>query len=60
MLLHRITEHVKDQNWFAVGLDFLIVVVGVFIGIQVNNWNVARGEQADAAIVLEQLEQDFE
>ena len=26
MLLRRITEHVKAQNWFAVALDFLIVV----------------------------------
>ena len=29
MILRRITEHVKAQNWFAVGLDFFIVVVGV-------------------------------
>lgn len=42
MLLRRITTHIKDQNWFAVGLDFVIVVVGVFIGIQVANWNDAR------------------
>jgi hypothetical protein len=39
MLLRRITKHVKDQNWLAVFIDFLIVVVGVFIGIQVANWN---------------------
>ena len=39
MLLRRITEHVKAQNWTAVALDFVIVVVGVFIGIQVSNWN---------------------
>jgi hypothetical protein len=26
MMLRRITEHVKAQNWFAVGLDFVIVV----------------------------------
>jgi hypothetical protein len=45
MVLRRITEHVKTQNWFAVGLDFVIVVVGVFIGIQVSNWNEARGDQ---------------
>lgn len=31
MLLRSLTKHVKAQNWFAVGLDFLIVVVGVFI-----------------------------
>jgi len=42
MLLRRITKHVSDQNWFAVFLDFVIVVVGVFIGIQVANWNEER------------------
>lgn len=42
MLLRRITEHVSSQNWFAVGLDFVIVVLGVYIGIQVSNWNDAR------------------
>lgn len=42
MLLRRITKHVSDQNWFAVFIDFLIVVVGVFIGIQVANWNETR------------------
>jgi len=42
MILRRITEHVKAQNWFAVWIDFLIVVVGVFVGLQVSNWNDAR------------------
>jgi len=36
MILCRVTEHVKAQNWFAVGIDFLIVVTGVFIGIQLS------------------------
>ncbi|MEE2929144.1 MAG: hypothetical protein VX599_00360 [Pseudomonadota bacterium] len=39
MLFRRVIQHVKDQNWTAVGIDFVIVVVGVFIGIQVSNWN---------------------
>ena len=38
MLLRRITEHVKAQNWTAVALDFAIVVVGVFVGLQVQDW----------------------
>ena len=42
MLLRRISKHVRNQNWFAVFLDFFIVVVGVFIGIQVANWNEGR------------------
>jgi len=39
MLLRRISKHVKAQNWFAVAIDFFIVVIGVYIGIQVSNWN---------------------
>ena len=39
MLLRRIIEHVKVQNWTAVALDLVIVVVGVFVGIQVSNCN---------------------
>ncbi len=35
MILRRLAEHVRAQNWFAVALDFLIVVVGVFVGLQV-------------------------
>ncbi len=45
MLLRRVIEHVKSQNWTAVAIDFVIVVVGVFIGIQVSNWNDARAEE---------------
>ena len=45
MILRRVIEHVKAQNWTAVALDFVIVVVGVFIGIQVANWNEARAER---------------
>lgn len=45
MLLRRVTEHAKAQNWFAVALDFLIVVVGVFVGIEVANWNQTRQDR---------------
>ncbi|MEM7327436.1 MAG: hypothetical protein AAF437_01775 [Pseudomonadota bacterium] len=55
MLLRRITKHVKDQNWFAVGLDFLIVVIGVFIGLQVANWNEARLQKADERQLIQRL-----
>jgi hypothetical protein len=55
MLLRRLMLHVKEQNWFAVGLDFLIVVVGVFIGIQVSNWNDARRDRQAESIYLDRL-----
>lgn len=45
MILSRIIEHVRRQHWTAVFLDFIIVVMGVFIGIQVSNWNAARADR---------------
>ncbi|MEM7278105.1 MAG: hypothetical protein AAF385_08270 [Pseudomonadota bacterium] len=58
MLLRRVTEHIKKQNWFAVWIDLIIVVVGVFIGIQVANWNEARTNKAGLQASLERLDKE--
>lgn len=42
MLLRSLTKHVKDQNWFAVALDFFIVVLGILLAFQITNWSTAR------------------
>lgn len=60
MILRRITEHVKDQNWFAVLLDFVIVVFGVFMGFQVNNWNQERGDVSRSIAYLQRISDDVE
>lgn len=59
MLLRSVTKHVKDQNWTAVCLDFFIVVVGVFIGIQVANWNEQRQLRERELNYLERLSEDL-
>lgn len=55
MILRRLTKHVQDQNWFAVGLDFVIVVAGVFLGIQIGNWNADRALTQKAAAYEQRL-----
>ncbi|RFB04179.1 hypothetical protein [Parvularcula marina] len=55
MILRSLMKHVRDQNWIAVALDFIIVVVGVFIGIQVSNWNAARADHVREARYLDNL-----
>ena len=55
MILRRLTKHVKDQNWFAVGLDFVIVVAGVFLGIQIGNWNADAALSRKAVVLERQL-----
>ena len=58
MILRRITQHVRDQNWTAIGIDFVIVVVGVFIGLQVSNWNAANADRRTVARYLGDVASD--
>lgn len=72
MFIRKITRHLQDQNWFAALLDLVIVVVGVFIGLQVNNWNEQRlfdakerdylvqlGDELDLHIVTAEYQMQF-
>ena len=59
MFLRRIVGHVRSLHWTMIFIDFVIVVVGVFIGIQVNNWNEARQQHQRAALLLDTLRVDL-
>lgn len=59
MLLRHVTEQLKVQNWTAVALDFVIVVVGVFIGIQASNWNAARANRQHEVVLVAQMADDL-
>jgi hypothetical protein len=59
MILRRVIAHFRKQEWTAIAIDFLIVVVGVFVGLQVSNWNEARGDRADEITYLEALGEDI-
>ncbi|GLQ21687.1 hypothetical protein ACFFUB_09315 [Algimonas porphyrae] len=59
MILRRIKAHVEKENWFAVGIDFCIVVVGVFIGLQVANWNDARADVSRGQDYRQRLAEDM-
>lgn len=59
MLLRRVADHVKNQNWLAVAIDFLIVVIGVFMGLQVQEWNQQRTDRNKEHEYIERLSADF-
>ncbi|MBA4339783.1 hypothetical protein [Hyphomonas sp.] len=59
MILRRFADAFRRQDWFTVAVETLIVVFGVFIGLQVNNWNEAREQAALQATLLERLEEEF-
>jgi hypothetical protein len=58
MNLRRVIEHVKAQHWGAVAIDFVIVVLGVFMGLQVQEWNAARGHRVAEIGYLDSMEAD--
>lgn len=64
MILRSITKHVKDQNWFAVLVDFLIVVVGILMAFQITTWSeqrnaIAQLEQAETGLQIDLLNNYF-
>ncbi len=60
MLLRRVSKHVREQDWFAVVVDFFIVVIGVFIGVQAANWNEAHEDRRLGRYYTERLVTDLE
>ena len=60
MILRRITQHVKDQNWAAIAIDFVIVVTGVFLGIQLGNWNEASVDRSKERAFVERMSVDVD
>lgn len=59
MLVRRLAESIKAQNWMAIAIEFVLLVSGVFLGIQVANWNEARRDRALERQYLERLREDF-
>ncbi|MDF1770275.1 hypothetical protein [Maricaulis sp.] len=60
MILARITKALKDQNWLAVSLEFIIVILGVVIGFQVTQWSSSQAEAERRAVALDRLHDEVE
>lgn len=60
MILRRFMVHIKDQNWFAVGLDVIVVIVGIFLGMQVTEWNEKLNDNKEYSKALERLSIEIE
>ena len=60
MILRRVIEHLRKQEWTAIAIDFVIVVVGVFVGMQVTNWNEARANRGIVDRHLAEIVEDLD
>lgn len=59
MIIQRISKGIKEQDWFVVMVEVMIVVVGIFIGLQVDDWNEGQKEDALVINTLYRLQADF-
>jgi hypothetical protein len=53
VIVVRLIEHVKQQHWTGIIVELAIVILGVFIGLQVDNCNQARRDRARELAYLE-------
>lgn len=58
MILRSVMKHVRDQNWLALALDFCIVVIGVFVGLQVQQWADAQRQARLESLYTQRLHQE--
>ena len=59
MIRRRVAEHMKAQNWSAVGLDFIIVVVGVGVAMLGQQWLSDHQQRAEMAVAERALQADL-
>ena len=59
MIFRRVKAHIEKENWFAVFIDFLIVVVGILIAFQITNWSEERAERDSERDFLDRLHSDI-
>jgi hypothetical protein len=55
MLPSRIAAHIRQQNWTGIAIEFVIVVLGVYVGLQVNLWNEERVEATRRQQIIDAL-----
>ncbi len=55
MILRRLAQSLKEQNWTTIVIEFVLLVAGVFLGIQVANWNEQRQFRAQERELLGRL-----
>lgn len=55
----RLGARLRQQDWVAFAIDLVIVVVGVFLGIQASNWNQAISDARRGKAYLARIDADL-
>jgi hypothetical protein len=59
MILRRVIAHFRNQEWTAIALDFVIVVVGILLAFQITEWSEERAELKRSQEYLSRIRADL-
>jgi hypothetical protein len=59
MMLRRLTGHLRHENWFAIILELVVIVVGLFLAFQLDRWYESQRIKSDLQAHLASLTEDF-
>ncbi len=60
MILRHLADAIRGQNWFTVLIELAVVVVGIFLGLQIDDWNERRKENSLERGYVERLEAEVD
>lgn len=59
MIIRRFVTAVREQDWGLAAIDFVIVVAGIFVGLQVDDWNQSRLDRIRESSILPRVLEDM-
>ena len=59
MIFSRLKTAIRAQNWVAVTIEIVVVVLGVVIGFQITDWGARRADLAAEKSYLTQISADL-
>lgn len=58
-ILRRLMSSLRKQQWIAIAIDLAIVMLGVFLGLQAQQWAEDQKQSAQQQRYMERLDADF-
>jgi hypothetical protein len=58
MLLSRMMRNLRERDWFSVGVELIVLVLGIVLGLQASDWADERRDRAEGQDYLRRLLED--
>lgn len=59
-MLRNLAAALREQNWLAVFIEIFVVVAGIVLALEFDNWNESRKQRAEEKEVLSNIISDLE